>query len=263
MEYDINAALKRLEKNLQDLDSARKQVEETVNASNELCKIVREYVKSVKDFRDELFRWAKELRRSQGDFSAQVQNAINTLKETCDTISVGFKSSTDEILSEFSEQNKILTKRVDELKTVRQELREAISEIIRIRDVLSDLANALLASQQEQTQILEDILGRVSELPTIIKGHKDDVVQQMDERHRALIQKVEDSISKTEYVIQKLDSLMATCANINQSCDAIKTSVSEVKSSVVTLQKSLSKSININRWILIGGIIILAALHFI
>ena len=36
MPYDINAALERLEKNLQNLDSARKQVENTVNASNNL-----------------------------------------------------------------------------------------------------------------------------------------------------------------------------------------------------------------------------------
>ena len=44
MPYDINTALERLEKNLQNLDSAREQVENTVNASNDLRQIVRDYI---------------------------------------------------------------------------------------------------------------------------------------------------------------------------------------------------------------------------
>ena len=42
MPYDINAALERLEKNLQNLDSARNQDENTVKASAELKSVVRE-----------------------------------------------------------------------------------------------------------------------------------------------------------------------------------------------------------------------------
>ena len=47
MPYDINATLERLEQNLKDLDSARKQVENTVNASNELRQTVSDYVESI------------------------------------------------------------------------------------------------------------------------------------------------------------------------------------------------------------------------
>ena len=40
MAHDINSALERLEKNLSELDSARSQVMQSVNASNDLLKMV-------------------------------------------------------------------------------------------------------------------------------------------------------------------------------------------------------------------------------
>lgn len=47
MAYDINKALERLEKNLCDVDSARKQVEKTVACSTDLQNIVNGYVASI------------------------------------------------------------------------------------------------------------------------------------------------------------------------------------------------------------------------
>ena len=40
MAYDINLALERLEKNLQDINSAKEQVEDTINASSQLQNVV-------------------------------------------------------------------------------------------------------------------------------------------------------------------------------------------------------------------------------
>ena len=126
MPYDINATLERLEQNLKDLDSARKQVENTVNASNELRQTVSDYVESITNLRNEIIEWEGQLKQSQEGLSTQVQNAFTTLKASCDTISAGFKSSTDKTLSKFSEQNTILTERVNELNTLRQELKSAV-----------------------------------------------------------------------------------------------------------------------------------------
>ena len=100
-------------------------------------------------------------------------------------------------------------------------------------------------------------------MPVTVKGYTDDVVQQMDERHRALSQKLEDAISKADAALQKLDSITGACSKVQTTCDNIKGSVDDVKTAVTALNDSLSKSININRWILIAGIIILAILHFI
>ena len=47
MAYDINLALERLEKNLQDINSAKEQIEDTINASSQLQNVVNGYVASV------------------------------------------------------------------------------------------------------------------------------------------------------------------------------------------------------------------------
>lgn len=52
-------------------------------------------------------------------------------------------------------------------------------------------------------QALANIIGKVAELPVTVKGYTDDVVQQMDERHRAFSQKLEDAISKADAALQK------------------------------------------------------------
>ena len=95
MPYDINATLERLEQNLKDLDSSRKQVENTVNASNELRQTVSDYVESITNLRNEITEWEEQLKQSQEGLATHVQNAFATLKDSCDTISAGFKSSTD------------------------------------------------------------------------------------------------------------------------------------------------------------------------
>ena len=47
MAYDVNASLERLEKNLQDISSAREQVQNTVKASSELQGVVKIYVDNI------------------------------------------------------------------------------------------------------------------------------------------------------------------------------------------------------------------------
>ena len=164
--------------------------------------------------------------------------------------------------NKFSKQNIILGERVDELIILRKDLKSAMSEIGTIKDTLAQLTMVFNRSKENQDQALSNIIGRVAELPVTVKGYTDGVAQQMDERHKEFCKKIDDSITKTEIVIQKLDSLTEAYLNIQKTCDDIKASVSDVNNMVATHYDSLSKSIKINRWIIIAGIIILVALHF-
>lgn len=263
MPYDINAALERLEKNLQNLDSAREQVENTVNASNNLRQIVRDYIESITELRSDIQEWEEQLKQSQDGLSTRAQDTFAALKTSCDTISAEFKSSTNDTLNKFSEQNIIFTERVDELITLREVFKSSMSEINTIKDILIELSTIFNRSKENQDQALSNIIGRITELPVTVKGYTDGVARQMDERHREFCQKIDDSITKAEIIIQKLDSLTETCDNIQKTCNDVKISIDDVKNTVTVHYESLSKSININRWIIIAGIMILAALHFI
>lgn len=262
MPRDINAALERLEKNLQSLDSAREQVENTVNASNDLRQIVRDYINSITELRCNIQEWEEQLKQSQDGLSTRVQDTFAALKTSCDTISVEFKSSMNETLNKFSEQNTILTERVDELIILRKNLTSAMSEIVTIKDMLTEFTIIFNKSKENQDQTLSNIIGRVTELPVTVKGYTDGVAQQMEERHREFCYKLDDSIAKTKIAIQKLDSLTIACSNIQKTCDDIKNSIDDVKNTVTAHHESLSKSVNINRWVIIAGIIILV-IHII
>lgn len=263
MPYDINAALERLEKNLQNLDSAREQVENTVNASNNLRQIVRDYIESITELRSNIQNWEEQLKQLQDGLSTRAQDTFAALKTSCDTISAEFKSSTNDTLNKFSEQNIIFTERVDELITLREVFKSSMSEINTIKDILIELSTIFNRSKENQDQALSNIIGRITELPVTVKGYTDGVARQMDERHREFCQKIDDSITKAEIIIQKLNSLTKTCDNIQKTCNDVKISIDDVKNTVIAHYESISKSININRWIIIVGIMILAVLHFI
>ena len=70
MPYEINSALERLEQNLKDLDSAKKQVEATVSASDKLQQVVSGYVKSLVSVQEGLKQWEKELQGVQCPYRA-------------------------------------------------------------------------------------------------------------------------------------------------------------------------------------------------
>lgn len=263
MPYDINAALERLEKNLQNLDSAREQVENTVNASNNLRQIVRDYIESITELRSDIQEWEERLKQSQDGLSTRAQDAFAALKTSCDTISAEFKSSTNDILNRFSEQNSIFTERVDELITLREVFKSSMSEINTIKEILTGLTMVFNKSKENQDLALSNIIGRVAELPVTVKDYIDGVAQQMDERHREFCQKIDNLITKAEIIIQKLDSLTKICNNVQKTCNDIKNSIDDVKNTVTAYNESLSKSININRWIIIAGIMILAAFLYL
>lgn len=270
MAYDINAALERLTQNLQDLDSARTQVENTVDASNELRETVTGYVNSINDLYEEVKDWEEHLKAAQTNLSSEITETFITLKDSCETISVGFKNSTDKTLGTLTEQSEKFKERVKELDILRHDLKGAMNEIGGMKSTLSNLTTVLTKSLQGQDEALADIIGNVSGLPVIVKGYTDDVVQQMEKRHREFTEKLDSSNEKGNTIIEKIDSVIAACnaiqrtgSTVQATCSILQTEIQEVKESVRNLQISLSKSININRWILIIGIIVLIIVHFL
>lgn len=95
MAYDINATLERLEQNLKQLDSARKQVETTVQASEELQNAVAGYVASINSFVKEIKEWEKQLEGAQVGISEELQISVDKMTSACESITSKFTSSVD------------------------------------------------------------------------------------------------------------------------------------------------------------------------
>src|SRR5574344_2112837 len=75
MAYDINATLERLEQGINEIDSARMQVQNTVLASNELQATVAGYVSSINKFVGEIKEWEKHLEGTHVESTKDVLDA--------------------------------------------------------------------------------------------------------------------------------------------------------------------------------------------
>lgn len=274
MTYDINAALERLTRNLKDLESARTQVKNTVDASNDLRDTVLGYVRSINELYTEVKNWEEFLKDVQTNISSEITETFMTLKDSCETISVGFKNSTDQTLKQLTKQNEEFQNQVKELDVLRKDLKGAMTEIGGMKSTLFNLTTVLTKSLQGQDRALANIIGNVSGLPVIVKGYTDDVVQQMDKRHGEFTEKLVSLEKKGNAIIEKLDGLISICDIIHKTgstveieCSNIQGNIKQVKEAITNMQnvlaKSITKSININRLIIIVGIIILIVLHFI
>lgn len=250
MPYDINAALERLEKNLQNLDSARKQVEHTVKASTDLQTVVSEYISSVKTLSLGLQSWESSLRAHGESLSRENEEAISRVKSTCNEIinsfgtqveqtSTDFKSKTGSIVEKFEGQNIILTERIQDLNALKEEIKKAAAEIQAIKEPLSQISKDLKESQEKQDAVLSDIKKNIDEIPTLISTSAEGINE------------------KINYLGQEIKS---TSQQIQSS---LQSSTGSLISSIESSKNDTAKSININRGISVAAFIVLVILNII
>lgn len=263
MEDKINQTLAQLEKDLQEINSAKNQVEKTVKASTELMNVVGEYVSSVKALCVCLQAWESELRIREGSLSHEYEEAISRVNSTCTEIissfggivektSDDFKSKTSSTLEKFTEQNKILTEHVQDLNALKNEIKKATSEIQTVKESLSQISKDLKESQESQDAVLNDL-----------KQKSDEIIGKAD----GIAEKIKSLHEKADSINSKLSQVNSLSHEVKTACEQIH---STLKSSSESLLKTLetskndtAKNININRWIIIAAFIILLIIHFI
>lgn len=289
MAHDINSALEKLEKNLSELDSARSQVLKSVNASNDLLKMVTLYVTAVKNLADSLEQWKSSLSARESELHGEFESAISSIRQRCTEIisafnadvskaTSEFKTETDKTLEKFTEQNDKLAERVEELVSLREQIKKATAEIESVKSSLNEILKELRDSQDEQDATLEDLKQKVAGLNEKIENSKGTVLQAITRSEQSLSELINQTNGKIDGVSTKADaiannvgSLTTICQNIDtlvrSSTNSVNTAINKSKEEIViAIQDSKAealKSSNVNRWLIIGGIIILAFLQFI
>lgn len=246
MAYDINSALERLEKNLKDIDSARKQVEQTIESSNSLQAVVANYVSSLDSLQANVKNLIEDISSYQRVKSSEFNESITAMKSSCDTIvelfegklnssSEKLKSGMTDTLGTFVAENSKLAGHVSELAALKESLNTATAEVKEVEKKLDKISADINKSQQDQDKVLESIKASIELVKTQIDSSKTDV-------------------------IKKGDSVIAAIGDTKTS---IKADLDDVHRFVEMSKDIIKKNMNLNRWILIGGLIVLAILHFI
>lgn len=289
MAHDINSALEKLEKNLSELDSARSQVLKSVNASNDLLKMVTLYVTAVKNLADSLEQWESSLSARESELHGEFESAISSIRQRCTEIisafnadvskaTSEFKTETDKTLEKFTEQNDKLAERVEELVSLREQIKKATAEIESVKSSLNEILKELKDSQDEQDATLEDLKQKLTSLNEKIENSKGIVLQAITRSEQTLSELLNQANGKIDGVSAKADalannvgSLTSICQNIdtlvrsstNSVTSAINNSKEEIVNAIQECKAEGLKLSNFNRWLIIGGIIILALLQFI
>lgn len=271
MDDKINQALVQIENELEGIVSARKQVEETIKSSTDLQKVVSEYVSSVKKLADRLKLWDEDLSTRENSLSEAIESAISQLSATSTAIitafhtdvvkiATEFKTQTESTLSQFVEQNKKLEDFVQKLNALHDEIKKAIAEIAPIKEKLDQISKDLNDSQKEQDVILGDIKQKVTDIPATIKGYTDAIIEKLETINQGLKTILDSTNTKIDLLNEKADNLKNATAQI---LSTIQSTSETLTNAIMSSKEETARSININRWIIIIGIIILAALQFI
>ncbi len=310
MPYEINSALERLEQNLKDLDSAKKQVEATVNASDKLQQVISGYVKSLVSVQEGLKLWEKELQGVQASNSTTFENAISQMGVSCsevvslfktklDETEDGFENDTNSFLIKLESENGKLAEQVNSLKILGSAFDNAIHDVNAVKVLLEVLSKELKDSQTAQDETLDVIksdVGKISNTTSnAVKGFVDEQTRKFEELHSGKdvkLQELANSISAVQQVCndikEKSCSIESCCQDIRSNSDSLlrealatkelnytiiqkiedsisscKTKAEELKQYIKASADEIAHQSNINRWIIIAGIIILTVLQFI
>lgn len=277
MPYDINTSLERLEQSLKDIESAKNQVEKTVKTSNELQGVVAGYVSSLDSLLTNVKDWVKEISSFQGSNITGIEKTIVNIQKSCDKVIEKFTNSTDKVsdnlkqkteeeLSKFESANTKLTLQVDKLAKLDEHLKSATSAIDSVKDKLGEVLKELKDLQNTQDKSLE-ALGKGQEK----LGTKSDEIKTSCDGISKSLDSVSSTIEGISTVVNdSKNEILEIKRNIDTCKSLIRSDISKLDEKVTTLStqldsttKALVKSSNVNRWIVIAGIVVLAVLFFV
>lgn len=274
MAYDINAALERLEKNLSEVESAKKQVEETIATSESLQQIIGRYSDSLVELNSEISKFILEVQNYQSLKTSELDLAISKIKTSCEGVVIKFntdvKDSKDafnaelsETLTKFGYENNKLTEQVTKLNSLHDALDIATSEVKEIEKKMDGIAKVLKDSQGEQDRSLDNIKSSLTSLPANITSQIDGVINTININAVDLNTKADEIEKSIVSAIQKLNTITSVLSETKTICNAIKSDIAQLKKSMDFGLSEVGSAINVNRWILVIGIIVLIILHFI
>lgn len=277
MPYDINTSLERLEQSLKDIESAKNQVEKTVKTSNELQGVVAGYVSSLDSLLTNVKDWVKEISSFQGSNITGIEKSIGNIQNSCDKVIEKFTNSTDKVsdnlkqktaeeLSKFESANTKLTSQVDKLAKLDEHLKSATRAIDSVKDKLGEVLKELNDSQNTQDKSLE-ALGKGQEK----LGTKSDEIKTSCDGISKSLDSVSSTIEGISTVVNdSKNEIFEIKRNTDTYRNEIRSDISKLDEKVTALStqldattKALLKSSNVNRWIVIVGIVALAVLFFV
>ena len=171
-----------------------------------------------------------------------MKEAVAAIEASCTAIISTFKEDTSSILADLSSENDRLTKSNEFLRVFQTKLEQSIE----ITSVL----------KTKQDKVSADVLS--------IHNSQQEATENISKQYDQLSQRMDTSITVLT------DSMDKKFGKFSKQTEELHRAVTKIQMTIEDLGKQISeqhvtnlKNININRWILIIGILLIAALQFV
>lgn len=274
MAYDINAALERLERNLSEVQTAKKQVDETIATSESLQQIIERYVESLNNLNKEVSMFIKEVHNYHSSKTSELSAVVSKIKVSCDNVAAEFnaniKATTDtsfaklsEVIVKINSENVRLATEIDKLIHQNDVLVQTAKKVNEADDKLDVLAEVLKKIQEVQDITQVNIKTLLDTVSISIKSHIDKEMSIVNSNALNLRTKTGEISSNISIIIPKLDNLISAQTEIIEQYNVINADLGNLKNAIDSRLTIMEKSIKTNRWIIIICLFTLIVLYFV
>ena len=171
-----------------------------------------------------------------------MKEAVAAIEASCTAIISTFKEDTSSILADLSSENDRLTKSNEFLRVFQTKLEQSIE----ITSVL----------KTKQDKVSADVLS--------IHNSQQEATENISKQYDQLSQRMDTSITVlTDSMDKKFGKLSKQTEELHRAVTKIQMTIEDLGKQISEQHVTNLKNININRWILIIGILLIAALQFV
>lgn len=221
MNYEINSTIEQLQKSLEKVDSARKQVESVTASYAELESAVKGFSDNLANISNQVKTLISNISSERSNYIKDLEVSLKSLQQISNELVTRFSSSCDTISNKFNEQTASyiddakkevanLHLEVAKLEGVHETISTAIKEIGTLNKGVQEVLNELKSSQTAQDVVLNKIAEDVTSSLT----------QASKIEHSAASNK-----SAIESAIKTAETTLAT--NIQNICTSLGQQVSQ------------------------------------
>ena len=267
MNNDLYQTIEELKNTLENIDSARKQVSDTVAAYSATQSGIQNYVDKLCDIENALKQLVTLLQNNKVIIEQQASSAITNLQTTCTEITTRIQKGQEAMSLSFSERLSSRIQEIDrQVSTFDNSVKRAESLAKNIKETSDNVANVvqtikvirqeLSSSQKEQDVVLDRIERNVSSLMASCSESAKALNDEINSKAKILQNDLGQLKDSNENIIQKLANNQHT---ILKSLDNLKNEISESKAEI-------KKQAKVNRNIgfaTLALLLLLVFLHFV
>lgn len=267
MNNNLYQTIEELKNTLENIDSARKQVSDTVAAYSATQSGIQDYVDKLCGIESALKQLVALLQNNKVIIEQQASSAIANLQTTCTEITAKISEEQEATALSFSERLNSKIQEIDRhVSTFDNSVKRAESLAKNIKEISDNVANVvqtvkvirqeLSFSQNEQDVVLGRIDGNVSSLMSSCSESAKVLNDEINSKAKILRNVLGQLKDSNENIIQKLANNQHT---IQRSLDDLKNEIFESKAEI---EKRAKTNRNIG-FATLALLVLLVFLHFI